>query len=281
MKTKIMKKILICTILVFLLVSCKKREYVHENYFCIHKNYFTPDTIPFDISGLTQPIDSSISQPNKVINAFNFIHNKNIKINKIQDSLYQFLHKKYLECCAEHDMNTYGLDDYEREHIAKPPKSGCYYFCGNLSLTPKVQSLVFLEASAENTHNYTYLILFNIKENKLRSMIKLSSYDSEEKEEDVSFKTYLIFDKQINAQFIAIESPYDNYQEVENWGLANENNKITFKEFSRTKKLCPYYYYSFHIGRDGYIILTPTMHKLNNINIINKEGRINQPRFIM
>jgi hypothetical protein len=275
-----MRKILICTILIFVLVSCRKREYVHVNDFCTYKNYITPDTIPFDISRLTQPVDSSILRPNKVLhlNAYNFIHNKNIKIYKIQDSLYRFLHKKYLEFFTEQKINTYGLYDFDREYMSKIPKHGCYYYCGSLALTPKVRSLVFLTTGYEKSFSYdNNLILINVKDNKISSIIKLSGYNREDKEEDVEFKTFLID----NKYFIAIESPYENYQNIGLRELTNKKGITSFEDLKGNKELSPFDYYSFYILPDGYVRLIPTIFKLNNLDIINKEGQIPHRRGIM
>lgn len=274
-----MKRILISSILVFLFVSCKKREYIPDNSFCIYKNYLMPDTIPFDITGLAQPVHNSLLRTNKVLhlNAFNFIEDKNIRIYKIQDSLYRFLHKKYLECCAENRLNTDIITDSDRKYMFEIPQKGCYYFCGNLSVTPKVQSLVFLTTNYEKSFRYNDLILFNVKDNKLLSVIRLSKYIDEDKEEDLELKTFLVD----NKEFVSIESPFDDYQEIGQFGLTNKNDTFKIERLYIFKERSPFNYCTFRIGSDGYIRLTPTMFTLKNIDKINKEGQIPHRRGVM
>jgi hypothetical protein len=272
-----MRQISIIIILGLILLSCKKREYVHENSFCVYKNYFNPEIIPFEISNMKQLVHDSVKQSNGVLclNAFDFVDNHNLRLMKINDSAYNFLYKKYLEACGDYEMNQFGIDSLNSGIIKKVAKAGCFYFCGRLELSPTILSLVFLESNSDRFYNYNDLLLFNIKNNKLYSIIKLSSFEMDEKAEDVLLKTYLIKDK-----FVSVENPSEDYGSIQSIGLKNTNNKLDF-DISTQKTLYPFLYYIFSIDKNGYIHLTPTSFKLNNIQILNKEGKIHNPKFVM
>jgi len=254
------------------LVGCKKREYVHDDSFSVYKNYLTSDTIPCDISNLSNPLDSSfVCQDNVLhLNSFYFIQKKNIEIYKVSDILYRFLYKEYLKCSAEWYMNRFGIDGYRESDGYRLPKNGGYYFCGRLSLHKSVQSLIFLKVFNIDHLNNSELILLNIKDKKIRSIIELSQLEREEKEDDLSLKTYLIN----NVGFISVSSPFRNDITEYEWRLVKKDNKIDFERSNGNKKLEPFRYSNFEIDDNGYALFRPTSIKTNNIELINKEGKI-------
>lgn len=267
-----MKNILIWVTIISCLIGCKKREYVHDNSFCIYKNYIVADPIPYNVNAITNPVNNSKVYSSNVLylNAYNFIQNKNISNSRIQDSLYQFLCKEYLKCNAEYQMNRFGIDDNMRELMLRVPKNGCFYYCGQLLLQKSVQSLIFLQTDNVNRFNYCDLVLFNIKDKKIRSIINLSKYCNEEKKEDLSLKTYLIN----NSSFISVLIPIGiDYTEYE-WCLIKKNKKIDFERYNRSKKLSPFRYSAFEIDSNGFVLLKPTDIKITNINILDKEGQV-------
>jgi len=267
-----MKNTIIYFIIISCLVGCKKREYVHDNSFCIYKNYVTGDTIPYDITNLTNTVDTTLMRSNRVLylNLYNFIHKKNVKILKVQNSLYKFLCKEYLKCQVECDMNNFGINDLERKDMIKVPEEGCFYFCGQLLLHQSVNSLIFLRTNYKNHFDHSDLILFNIKEKRIRSVIKISEYWGEEKEEDVAMKTYLIN----NISFISVLNPFEmNSTEIE-WSLIKKNKKIDFERSNDNKKLFPFYYSNFIIDSNGYALFRPTYINIKNINSLEKQGKI-------
>lgn len=271
-----MRNILSYLIVICCLVGCKERGYVNENSFCVYKNYIVPDTIPYNIDVLVQ-FDSSLMHSSSVsssgtynnviyLNAYKFIQNK----HQVQDSLYFFLCKEYLKCKAEYEMNKYGVDNVLRDLMLKMPKDGCFYYCGQLFLHKSVLSLIFMQVDNVNERGRGNLILFNINNRKICSIVTLSKYCNEKREEDLALKTYLIN----NSSFISVLSPVeDNYTKYESC-LIKKDKKVDFERSNGNKELSPFRYSVFYIDNNGYVILVPTSNKLNNINILNKEGRI-------
>jgi len=268
-----MKNAIILTLTLLVSISsCRKREYIPANNFAVYKNYINPDTIPYDISNLKQTIETSLIRSDKVqhLNAFNIIHEKNVALCKVNDSLFRFLHKRYLDCYAEYGINSSGIVNFHHDDLYKKQPTGYYYYCGRLLIIPDVESLLFLKTISENDFKFSDLLLFNINKNKFRSIIKLSDYNGEKTEFDVNLKTYLIR----NNTFISVMTPFEMYQKKQTLNLIRKNNKIDYEIVSESESLTPFYYYSFYLDRNGYILMVSSFHKLNNIDLINKEGKI-------
>jgi hypothetical protein len=267
-----MRNILIGLIIMSCFVSCKKSVYVHDNSFCIYKNYITADIISYNISDMSTFKNNSEIHSSDVLrlNAYSFIQKADIENNKIQDSLFQFLCKAYLKCNAEYEMNRFGIDDNMRELMLKIPKNGCFYYCGQLLLQKSVQSMVFLQTDNANHFNYSNLLLFNIKDNKICSIVNLSKYCNENKEEDLSLKTYLID----NSTFISVSVPFDNeYTEYE-WSLIKKSSKTKLQRSEGHKKQPPFRYCVFVVDPNGFVLLKPSDIKINNMDILNKKGKV-------
>lgn len=272
-----MRKILIGLILMSCF-GCKKTEYVHDNSFFIYKNYITADTTSYNFDYMSNYNNKPQIHCSNVLrlNVYNFVQDVNVRNNKIQDSIYQLLCKEYLICNAEYEMNRFGIDDNLRELLLKLPKDGCFYYCGQLHLQKSVQSMVFLQTDNAKHFNNSKLLLFNVRNNKICSIVNLSNYSNEKNEEDLSLKTYLIN----NSIFISVSIPLGlDYTEYE-WNLVKTNRKVELQRSIGNKKSTPFKYCAFVIDPNGFVLLKPIDFKINNIDILNKTGKVRYLREI-
>jgi len=267
-----MKKDIVSALIFVLLflVSCDKYNYHHDNSICEYKNYVTPEKIKFSLSDFNDSIHCPITKSNdvKYLNSYNFIKSKNGILFAISDSLYQELDKEYKRCIEEIYLNKQGSESLMQD-FSKTTCFGEYYFCGTLNLHPSLLSLIFLrKGNKKVSFQFTgELLLYNIKDNAITSMVELSKYDDVLNEEDVSLKTYLI-EKNL---FLQTSLPFNEKENKCTWTLNKKNNSVYFDiKISHQKPIIDYAL--FRIDAQGYINFISNVVKVKNISTIDKEG---------
>lgn len=273
-----MKRLLLNIGILFFLLSCQEREYINDSTYCVYKNFVSPDTLPFDITNLLKQTSVSIKAFDNVVelNAFHYADSSNHTLVKVNDTLSAFLDKKYTEACFDRELDIVGLDPdantfFNIYHVKH------YYYCGSIALQKGVNSLVFLNSSKENDFDYNDLILFNITNNKLISLIKLSSFARDMRPQDILLRTFIVDDL-----LVSIESPSEECVETKRMTLKASNNKVSYIGVSEgVRKKMPFTYYLFRVRTTGYVALLPSFVNVNEINILGKECNYHSSRSSM
>lgn len=260
------KYLFISLIISFLLLSCKKIEYVNSKSTCVFKNLVIPVDLPFKSSVFKDTINQSLIETKGVLclNVLNFKEKRKNDSKLIADSIYDFFYREYLKCEAETFLN---LDGEISSGYQNKNDIGGFFFCGRLNIQSSINSLLFIRTLYKKYFVPKELILFNIKDNKLYSFIKLSEYHNEIKEEDILVKSYLIQ----NKRFLFVSIPRVNKMEIAHFALKLDDNKIQLKK-NISKEILPISYALFDIEPTGYINFKSEINDISNLSLIVKRG---------
>lgn len=273
-----MKRILLYLVLISFMYGCNKREYINDNTNCVFKNYLSPDTLPYDIAKL--PIQTSFTKKefNDVVNlnAFQCADSLHHTFLKVSDTLSLFLDQKYAEACMEKELDLYGQNT-EDNYSGNTYHVKNYYYCGSVNLQKDINSLIFLNSDSDNDFNSCDLILFNIKNNKLFSLIKLSSFAWELDPKSVFLRTFIVKDF-----LISIESPFEGISESHKLVLNSKQNNVSISAVPEgVKSQFPFTYYLFKVRNSGYIHVLPSFVKVENVDLIGNKCNYLWSRSIM
>lgn len=202
------------------------------------------------------------------LNSYNFSHSNDAIISKLPDSIYRFLNKEYLKCWAEFDLNKDGSSGMSG-FILDQRSDGEFYYCGNLKLQSSVQSILFKRTySKVHPNSVNDLILYNVKNNSIRSIVLLSEFANEHYEEDVYRKTFLIS----NNIFLSttLPSTIQNKKSVMKLKILN-NNVYLDSHVSNTNETA--IYSVFYLDPEGYVKFIPNPVNVLNISLLQKEGK--------
>ncbi|WP_321425758.1 hypothetical protein [uncultured Bacteroides sp.] len=136
------------------------------------KNYSTPDTIPFNTSVLSEKIKFDTYDADRIT--------KKVNLKKLNEEFFHYFMKEYIASSEEFYKNLMG-DDYMGIGVDTTLHNVGLFFCGKLTLQPGIQSLVLLQQESDWLHKNELmksLILCNIKNNRLCSIISLSEKNS-------------------------------------------------------------------------------------------------------
>lgn len=260
---------IITTVLCF--TSCNRREYYHDNSDCIYKNFINSDSLPFSLAAFNHPVTSLIQKSNKVtyLNSFYFSNSNEAIISKLPDSMYRFLNNEYFKCLVEYELNKFGsrdLNDVTLHFV----RDGEFYYCGNLNLQSSVQSILFKRTySKVHPNSVNELILYNLKNNLIRSIVLLSEFANEHYEEDLYRKTFLISSKSFLQT--TLPSTLQNKKYVNKLKVLN-NNVYFDAHVTNTNETA--IYSTFYIDPEGYVVFSPNIDETLNISILEKEGNM-------
>jgi hypothetical protein len=162
-------------------VSCRnKPQLIRMDSTIIYKNYLQSDSIPFDISKLFDDIrcDSFDAR---------FIH-KSIKMTKLTGNAFNYLFNEHFKCYAQFNKNFSG-DEYVENNVTNYEE---LFSCGKFSIQKGIQSLIVLLRSPHIVGGgvYNSIIMYNTKNNRLCSIVELSS-GTENKETSFVIKSYI------------------------------------------------------------------------------------------
>ncbi|BEG98329.1 hypothetical protein [Bacteroides sedimenti] len=206
---------------------------IYQDSSVYFKNYSTPSTIPFNTSVLSDTIDYDLYDASLI--------SKKINLKKLNKEIYYYFMKEYIASSEEYYKNLAG-DEYMGTGIDTTYRRSELYFCGKLNLQPGVQSLVILEQEPDNFHRNRFLkslLLYNIRNNKLCSIISLSmkcaGIDTA-----LNIKSYFTCGKYF-TQVKFGEANYDLPAELLNELNLNDENREAL------------YYSKFMVDKNGYI----------------------------
>jgi|GEM_PF-4335522 len=262
----VIKKLFISLIILLLLMSCKKVDFVNSNSTCIFKNLVIPLDLPFKSSDFKDNINKSLIESKGVL-YLNVLSFKNIRKNDstlIADSIYSFLYREYIKCETETFLNLNGEIPFGYQN---KNDDGGFLYCGTLNIQSSITSLLFIRTLYKKYFIPKELILFNIKDNKLYSFIKLSDYHNEIKEEDILAKSYLFQ----NKKFLFVSIHRELKMEIAHFALNLEDNKIILKDHI-SKETLPISYALFDIEPTGYINFMPEINNILNLSLLIKIG---------
>jgi len=211
---------------------------MRQDNIVVYKNYLTQETIPFNLS----TIFSNINLDNFDAR---FIHSK-IKLRKIKGPIFSYLLRENIRCKEDFYKNLVG-DNYRGVGMDTTHNNYELFSCGKFSIQKDIQSYVVLMRSSNSINTLFHrivqntIILYNIKNNKLCSIVELSSGEENSKNSQSS-KSYL-YDRCFTT---TIDYKITNYLNIEHslrnirsWkelllalGIKNDNGpKLKFSMF--------------------------------------------------
>lgn len=195
------------------------------------KNYLIPDTIPFDASVLSDKINFDTFDAGCIPTTVN--------LKKLEGKTYRYLLEEYIASEEEFYKNLMG-DDYMRIGTDSTSHDVELFFCGKLTLQPGIQSLVVLKQESDLYKNNLIksLILYNIKNNRLCSIITLSTKFGTDTA--AGEKSYLMQRDYFTQVKVSLLNGYIPEQLLSKLKIKDENSKVL-------------YYSQFEIDKNGFI----------------------------
>ncbi|WP_321518488.1 hypothetical protein [uncultured Bacteroides sp.] len=197
------------------------------------KNYSIPDTIPFNTSVLSEKIKFDTYDADRIAKKVNF--------KKHHEKFFHYFMKEYIASSEEFYKNLMG-DEYMGIGVDTTLNKVELFFCGKLTLQPGIQSLVLLERESDFWHKNEFmksLILCNIKNNRLYSMISLSEKNSGI-DTSTDIKSYLMQGNhfyRVEMGFLNVDMPGQLLTKLK---IKEENSEVL-------------YYSQFVIDKNGYV----------------------------
>lgn len=225
------KQSLILLVITLCCISCNRSPkcyyIVKQSKGVFYKNYSVPRAIPFSIATWENKFTSDIFDARHV--------GEKINLRKYSANVFRFFLQE----------TNVGYKEYERDLLKEDfidmpfdtiGKSTDLFFCGKLSLQPDIESYVVLWKQYcrwAPSKGVSSLLLFNIKNNHICSMVSLS--------EDCTYsKSYKMqsncFTQMIEEKYCSLISE----QLSSELGIKEENTEMLF-------------YFRFKVEEDGYV----------------------------
>jgi hypothetical protein len=203
-----MVKKIIFPLIVLLIISCKQRTVEQIDNIVSYKNYISSDSIPFNISDTVSEISLDTFDAR-------FIRNK-IKTTKIEGIQKRILLIEYAKSMDAFSRNYEGEDYHGLRVDTINQEKYELYTCGKTIRDNGVISYLVLRRVL-NTLNrvpYNELILYNVKNNKLCSVVLISHGEENDKS---GFSGPILKTYRIGNVFIPMEMSTDKVSNYSLW----------------------------------------------------------------
>jgi len=189
--------------LLFLIISCSKKEFIRLDSMLVHQNILDTISINFDSIEHQKIINDTVFSAN-------YFANIKSKI-EIDRKSKEFLIREYFKMCNNYYQLNYGADFQKTNYF---PEAQHLYYCGKVNLNKNIESLMYLytydmgfDVETFETCVSNELLIYNFKKKRLCSIVIVSDQVGKENK----FHTGLLSCK-INNFLLT----YNNFTSIKN-----------------------------------------------------------------